>query len=643
MTDAMLIQEYVRSRSQEALGKIVARHMDWVYSAALRMVADGDLAQDVTQAVFLVLVQKAAQLQGRPVNAWLFGVTRFAARHALRARERRRRHERRAAIMIGKTATTKDGQDTNQSAWAAIAPLLDEMVGRLGAADRRAVLLRFYQGKSMAELGGLLGVSEDAAKKRVYKAVKRLRELLASRGVRVPADALGVVLLDRATQSAPAKLAELCRKPSVQVTSGAASIANGVIRMMALTKLRIAALTVVGVGVVPSAVALALLAAPATVPDVPVPTASPVADVQGPAAGGDAVDLYARAAKSLTVDSPQATSLVFPEFPPSSPQWQAVEAAAWQADAGARDLVHQASSIATVNWPAPGAANLSYYNQLRNLANHMGDSAVYADIKGNDADAVKIIRDLIHLSDLLKHSAHQQPLPMLVGVGIKALALYDLDMITSGIILTGDSKNTRDLQVADARELISDLLDEPDVTKDYLRAMDAAYSTQPQNMAPNRERATETLKRASADQTMAAMSLACHVFKFETGRWPQTLDELVPTYLPHAVIDPWGDGKQTYGYVLVKGALPDGSDRPLVYDRYNSSDGLHYLTNHIEFAFYVTDGSTRSMQQQKHYGQFRDVTRWEPVKDFNGPTALPIPDQTGTGAGQNIIVPNAPE
>lgn len=381
MTDAMLMQEYVQCRSQAALAELVARHMDWVYSAALRMVADSDLAQDVTQAVFLVLLQKAAQLQGKPVNAWLFGVTRFAARHALRARERRRRHERMAAIMIGKSATTKDGKDANQAAWSAIAPLLDEMVGRLGARERRVVLLRFFQGKTMAELGGMLGVSEDAAKKRVYKAVKRLRELLARRGVRVPADALGMVMLDRATQSAPARLAELCAKPSVQAASGAPSIASGVIRMMALTKLKIAALTVIGVGLVPSAVALALLAAPATMPDVPVPAASPVADVQGPAAGVDAVDLYARAAKSLTVDSPAGTSLTFPEFPPSSPQWQTVEAAAWQADANARDLMHQASAIGSVNWPTPPTLSLSYYNQLRNLANHMGDSAVYADIQ----------------------------------------------------------------------------------------------------------------------------------------------------------------------------------------------------------------------------------------------------------------------
>jgi hypothetical protein len=230
---------------------------------------------------------------------------------------------------------------------------------------------------------------------------------------------------------------------------------------------------------------------------------------------------------------------------------------------------------------------------------------------------------------------------MLVGIGVKALALYDLDMISSGVVLTGDAKNTRDLQVADARDLINQLLNEPDVTEEFRSAFDAAYATRPQKEIPNRERATGTIQRAAADKTLAAMSLACHIFKFETGRWPGSLDELIPDYLPHAVIDPWGDGKQTYGYVLVKGGLPDGSDRPLVYDRYNSSDGLHYLTNHIEFGFYVTDGSNRSSQQQKHYGQFRDVTRWEPVKDISGPTALPIPDQAGT-ADRNILVPNPP-
>jgi hypothetical protein len=72
----------------------------------------------------------------------------------------------------------------------------------------------------------------------------------------------------------------------------------------------------------------------------------------------------------------------------------------------------------------------------------------------------------------------------------------------------------------------------------------------------------EQLKRVDAEQTMAAMSLACHLFMFKNQRWPDSLDELVPAYLPHATLDPWGKSTQTFGYLLARGALPDGSDRP---------------------------------------------------------------------------------
>ena len=97
-SDSLLLQEFAARRSQEAFTTLVSRHSDWVYSAALRMVRDRHLAEDVAQAVFLILADKAARLSAAPLHSWLFKVTRYASSNAIRARARRDKYERRAAM-----------------------------------------------------------------------------------------------------------------------------------------------------------------------------------------------------------------------------------------------------------------------------------------------------------------------------------------------------------------------------------------------------------------------------------------------------------------------------------------------------------------------------------------------------------------
>jgi RNA polymerase sigma factor (sigma-70 family) len=615
MTDAMLLQEYARTREPGVLGELVGRHVDWVYSAALRMVGDADLARDVTQAAFLVLVKKASTLEGKAVNAWLFGVTRHAAKHALRERARRIRHERLAAMMIGKAASARNGQPWVEC-WEEMAPKLEEVVGRLGAAERKAILLRFYQQKSMAEVGEGLGVSEDAAKKRVAKALRRLRELLGGRGVRVPSDLLGVVMLDRVTGRAPGEVKELCVKSGSGAGAAAAagSIANGVIKMMTMAKIKIAALVVAAVAMVPVAV---VAVTPATMEVTP----GAAGGATQPVAAVDAADLYGRAAEgTFAVDSPACTSEVFPEFWPSSRRWLQVEAAAFAADAKARELVRQARSADTVNWPPN--SEYKYYNYLRNLANHLGDAAVYQDTLGRDGEAVETIRDLNHLAARLSQPVSANVLPPLVGAGVRTLAMDRLEMIASGVVLTNDPQNTRDLQAQAARALIEELLSQP-----------APVEVMPQNFAGDPAKLMETFKRTWAEQNLAAMSLACHVFKFDQGRWPASLEDLVPLYLPQAIVDPWGDGKQALGYALIKVGLPDGSDRPVVYSRCLSADGLEYPANRVMYGLYIDDGMHHTAAQQKHYGQFRDVTRWEPVKGYTGAADIALPMEMQSRVG----------
>jgi RNA polymerase sigma factor (sigma-70 family) len=608
MTDAMLVQEYAQSRSSAALAELASRHRDWVYSAALRMVGDADMAQDVTQAVFLVLVQKAGALGRKPVNAWLFNVTRYAAKHALRDRARRNHHERRAVQMIGQLTASLDDET-----WKEIAPLLDKLVGRLKGCDRQAILLRFYEGKSMSQIGVALSISEDAAKKRVAKAVRRLRELLSARGVGVGDGALGSVMLLHTTHAAP--------PPLGAPTAGATSISMGVITMMAISRLKLAALVALAIALIPAAVVMALQSnegPPATRPQ--------GADLQTIAdQSDDAVALYIEAEAAIKVQSPASMIDIDSEYHPDSAKWRSGAAAAWEADGRTRELAHQARSLWHADWTGGNGA-LGNMNHLLNLTNNLSDAAVYANSQGNAVQAVEIIRDLMHLSNLLANSPSSGLMPMIRGKVIELLTGDQVMIIAAGARFTNDPLNTRDLQVQTAHELIAQLRDHPNSQALIDKAKKdehPEFPTRPTTFT----RALEMFRRGDAEYDLAAMSLASHLFKFEKNRWPNSLDELIPAYLPTAIVDPWGDGKQPLGYGLVKGGLPDGSDRPLVFFRLNSSDGLCYLVNTIYYSYYFDDGSDRPHNLQKHYGVFLDVTHWQPIAHYTGPATQPLPPE----------------
>ena len=181
---------YTRQHAEDAFAEIVRRHLDLVFSAALRQVRSPQLAEEVAQSAFTDLARNAAKLTnaagGSPVlTAWLYQVTRRTAIDVVRRESRRQLREQ--------IATEMNAMNANAADWTHIEPLLDEAVSALDDTDRAAVLLRYFENKSLREVGQTLGTTEDAAQKRVSRAVERLREFFAKRGVTVGASGLAAV------------------------------------------------------------------------------------------------------------------------------------------------------------------------------------------------------------------------------------------------------------------------------------------------------------------------------------------------------------------------------------------------------------------------------------------------------------------
>jgi RNA polymerase sigma factor (sigma-70 family) len=244
--DMELVREYAANRTEQAFRTLVERHINLVYRVALRQTQNSHLAEDVTQAVFIVLAQKAASIPPDTILAgWLFRATRFAAANVRRAEARREQREQTAAQM--------EPSPSSEPELEQIAPLLNEALAELSEQDRAAILLRFFESKSMEEVGRTLGTTEGAAKMRLARAVEKLRKAFRRHGQVLPTATVLALLSAQASQAAPAGLAASVAASALFHQSSASTlIAKGTLKIMAQTqakKLAVAALALVCGGV----------------------------------------------------------------------------------------------------------------------------------------------------------------------------------------------------------------------------------------------------------------------------------------------------------------------------------------------------------------------------------------------------------
>ena len=236
--DIALLKEYAESGSEAAFTALVGRHVNLVYSAALRGAGNAHAAQEIAQTVFIILARKAGQLSRHTVlSGWLYQTARLTAANYLRG-EIRRQHREQEAYMQS-ILDQPEGE-----AWRQIAPLLDDAMGRLGEKDRNAIVLRFFENKNLSEVGAALGASEDAAKMRVNRALEKLRKFFTKRGVTLSGAIIAGAVSANSVQAAPVALAKtisaIAIAKGVAASASTLTLIKGALKIMAWTKAKTA-------------------------------------------------------------------------------------------------------------------------------------------------------------------------------------------------------------------------------------------------------------------------------------------------------------------------------------------------------------------------------------------------------------------
>ena len=233
LDDHQLLAEFARENSEAAFAALVQRHVNLVYSTALRSTGNAHAAEEISQAVFIILARKAKNFSSKIIlSGWLYQTTRLTAANFLRGEIRRQQSEQEAYMQ-----STMNEPDAD--AWPQIAPLLDDALAKLGERDRNAIVLRFFENKNLLEVGTALGASEDAAKMRVNRALEKLRKFFTKRGISLTTAIIAGAVSANSVQAAPVGLAATVIAAAAKgaaVSGSTLTLIKGALKIMAWTK-----------------------------------------------------------------------------------------------------------------------------------------------------------------------------------------------------------------------------------------------------------------------------------------------------------------------------------------------------------------------------------------------------------------------
>jgi RNA polymerase sigma factor (sigma-70 family) len=261
-SDADLLKSYAQQKSDAAFAELVGRYVNLVHASAMRQLRDAHWADDVTQAVFIVLARRAGHVRGEYLAGWLLKTTRYCAADALKRQARRVLHEQQAAAM---KETVTHPTDSSQ---AEIAEFLDGALADLKPRESTAIAMRFLQNKSPADVAVGMGISQDAVQKVIARALPKLRRILVGRGL-VLSGTTGLTefMLVASHHTAPTSF-------SLANSATGFAIAKGAMRIMVWGKLTAAAVIAASVMAITGGVGIGLshragmatAAIPATIP-----------------------------------------------------------------------------------------------------------------------------------------------------------------------------------------------------------------------------------------------------------------------------------------------------------------------------------------------------------------------------------------
>lgn len=245
VSDSELLDQFARHASEDAFGKLVRRYIGLVHSIALRHTNNPHNAEEITQAVFIILARKAGSVGGKTIlSGWLYHTARLTAANYRRSEFSRTRREQKAFMQSNQEKKPPD------LAWHELVPLLDQAMARLGVTDRNAVVLRYFENKTLTEVGVALGMEERAAQKRVSRALKKLHRYFNRHGVSSTTAVIAGAISANSVQAAPTALAKTVTTLAVAkgalASSSTLTLIKGAMKLMAWTKAK--SVLIVGVG-----------------------------------------------------------------------------------------------------------------------------------------------------------------------------------------------------------------------------------------------------------------------------------------------------------------------------------------------------------------------------------------------------------